>query len=116
MAIIPCGHRVLVRQEKYEEQDEHLQRAKAAIPGFEFVGDKSVRYQASVDKGTVVSVGKTAWKDFGDTPWAEKGDTVVFARNAGKFVQDPEEKGVLEDSKTLYVLLNDEDIIAILRG
>lgn len=112
--IIPCGHRVLVRQEKYDEQDQVFKSARVA--GIEIVTDKNVRYQASVDKGTIVVVGKTAWKDFGSEPWAEKGDSVVFAKNAGKTVHDPEEKDLPEDKRTPYVLLNDEDIIAILRG
>lgn len=112
--ITPCGHRVLVRQEKYEEQDEVFRSARGA--GIEIITDRNVRYQASVDKGTIVSIGKTAWKDFGDAPWAEKGDMVVFAKNAGKMVHDPVEKDVPEKDRTPYVLLNDEDIIAILRG
>lgn len=112
--IIPCGHRVLVRQEKYEEQDEVFKSARGA--GIEIVTDRNVRYQASVDKGTIVSVGKTAWKDFGGEAWASVGDQVVFAKNAGKIVHDPEEKSLPEDKRTPYVLLNDEDVIAILRG
>lgn len=108
MAIVPVGHRVLVRQEKYDEHDELFKRAKAS--GIEIIKDKETRYQASVDVGTIVSIGKTAWKDFGDEPWAEKGDKVVFAKNAGKIVEDP------EDKDTPYILLNDEDIVAIVRG
>lgn len=106
--IIPVGHRVLVRQEKYDEHDEVFKRAKAA--GLEFVKDREVRYQASVDVGTIVSVGKTAWKDFGSEPWALVGDKVVFAKNSGKHVTDP------EDKETPYVLLNDEDVVGIIRG
>jgi co-chaperonin GroES (HSP10) len=112
--IIPCGHRVLVRQEKYDEHDEVFKSARAA--GIEIALDKNVRYQASIDHGTVISVGKTAWKDFGGDQWASTGDDVVFAKNAGKLVFDPEEKDLPEDKRTPYVLLNDEDIIAILRG
>lgn len=106
--IIPVGHRVLVRQEKYDEHDEIFKRAKAS--GIEIVKDKEVRYQASVDVGTIVSIGKTAWKDFGGEPWASTGDKVVFAKNSGKRVEDP------EDKETPYVLLNDEDVVAIIRG
>lgn len=106
--IIPVGHRVLVRQEKYDEHDEVFKSAKNA--GLLLAMDKEVRYQASVDVGTIVSVGKTAWKDFGGDPWATAGDKVVFAKNSGKRVEDP------EDKETPYVLLNDEDIVAIIRG
>lgn len=106
--IIPSGHRVLVKQEKYDEYDEVYKSAKRA--GIEILKDKEVRYQASVDKGVVVSIGHTAWKDFGNEPWAQVGDTVLFAKNAGKSVKDP------EDEDTPYVILNDEDIVATLKG
>lgn len=106
--IIPCGHRVLVRQEAYDEHDEVFKSAKNA--GLEIIKSQEIRYQASVDKGTIVSIGPTAWKDFGEKAWAEKGDTVVFAKNAGKVVEDPENK------EQHFVVLNDEDIVAIIRG
>ena len=105
--IIPVGHRVLVKQETYEEADEVFKSAKLA--GLEIIKDKQVRYQDSVDKGTVLAVGDTAWRDFGGSPWAEVGDTVVFAKHAGKKVEDP------EDKETHYVVLNDEDIVAVIK-
>ena len=105
--IIPTGHRVLINQEKYDETDEVFASARRA--GIEIVKDKGVRYQESVDKGVVVAVGPTAWKDFGGEPWANVGDTVVFAKHAGKKVEDP------EDKDTHYVVLNDEDIVAIVK-
>lgn len=105
--IIPAGHRVVVRQEKYDEHDEVFASAKRV--GIEIVKDREVRYQASVDKGTIVSIGPTAWADFGGVDWAKIGDVVVFAKNAGKTVEDP------EDKDTPYVVLNDEDIVAIIK-
>lgn len=105
--IIPCGHRVVVKQEKYDEHDEVFASAKKA--GIVIETDKNVRYQASVDKGTIISVGPTAWKDFGGVNWAEVGDSVVFAKNAGKRVEDP------NDKDTHYVVLNDEDIVAVVK-
>jgi co-chaperonin GroES (HSP10) len=105
--IIPAGHRVVVRQEKYDEHDEVFASAKRV--GIEIVKDREVRYQASVDKGVVVSIGPTAWKDFGAVPWANVGDVVVFAKNAGKTIEDP------QDKETPYVVLNDEDIVAIIK-
>lgn len=106
--IIPCGHRVLVKQESYEEVDDVFKSAKLA--GLEIIKDSQVRYQDSVDKGVIVSVGRTAWKDFGGEPWAQKGDTIVFAKHSGKKVEDP------EDKETHYVLLNDEDVVAVIRS
>ena len=105
--ISPCGHRVLVRQTNYDEHDPVFASAKAA--GLQIATDPKVRYQASVDEGVIVSVGPTAWKDFGDD-WAKIGDHIVFAKNAGKNVKDP------EDEDTHYVLLNDEDVVAVIKG
>lgn len=104
--IKPCGHRILVRQEKYDEQDEVFKRARAA--GIEIAKDKDVRYQDSVDVGTIVSIGDTAWKDFGGSPWASLGEKVYFAKHAGKKVEDP------ADKESCYVILNDEDICAVI--
>lgn len=105
--IIPSGHRVLVKQDSYEDNDEVFKKARAA--GIEIVKDKGVRFQESVDKGTVVAVGPTAWKDFGNEPWASAGDTIVFAKHAGKKVEDP------ADKDTHYVVLNDEDVVAVIK-
>jgi co-chaperonin GroES (HSP10) len=107
--IIPCGHRVLVLQEAYDEHDEVFKSAKSV--GIEIIKDKEVRYQASVDKGVILSIGPTAWKDFGGEHWASVGDTVIFAKNAGKHVQDPDDL----DETPKHVVLNDEDIIAVVR-
>lgn len=111
MAIIPCGHRVLLKVNKYVEQDDVMRRAKAL--GIQLELDKHTRYDASVDKGVIISVGTTAWKDFGD-PWAEVGDTVVFAKNAGKFVEDPSDPDT-DDKTYQYVLLNDDDVVAVVK-
>jgi co-chaperonin GroES (HSP10) len=105
--LIPCGHRVLVQQEHYEEHDELFKRARAV--GIEIAKDKDVRYQESVDVGTILSVGPTAWKDFGEHPWAKVGDKIYFAKHAGKKVEDPENKD------KLYVILNDEDVVAVIK-
>ncbi len=105
--IIPCGHRILVQQELYEENDEVFRRARQA--GIEIAKDSNTRYQESVDVGIVLLVGPTAWKDFGDMPWASAGDKVYFAKHAGKKVEDPQNKD------KHYVILNDEDIVAVIK-
>jgi co-chaperonin GroES (HSP10) len=104
--IYPCGHRVLVKQTDYDEHDEVFKSAKAA--GLVIEKNKEVRYQASVDEGVIIAIGSTAWKDFGGE-WAKVGDTIVFAKNAGKFVKDP------DDEDTHYVVLNDEDVVAVIK-
>ena len=108
MAIVPCGHRVIVRQETLEEIDPVYSSATRA--GLVLSHDPNVRKQEGVDVGIVAAIGPTAWKDFGDgTPWAEVGQRVVFAKYAGKKVEDP------SDVDKFYVALNDEDIIAVLK-
>lgn len=108
MALIPCGHRVLVETVDYDEFDEVHRAAKNL--GIEIVKDSKTRYQASVDQGTVVAVGPTAWQDFGDSPWAKVGDRVIFAKNSGRAVEDPEAKD------RHFVVMNDEDVILVVRG
>lgn len=110
MAVIPCGHRVLVKAKKYISHDPVMERARKEL-GMQFVLDKNTRYDASVDQGVIIAVGETAWKDFGGA-WASVGDTVVYAKNAGKVVEDPADP---ENPEYQYVLLNDEDVVAILK-
>ena len=55
-----------------------------------------------------MAVGDTAWKDFGGRAWACVGDKVVIAKYGGFVIEDPE-------TKERYRLLNDEDIVAVLR-
>lgn len=107
MALIPCGHRVIVETKDYDEHDEVMASARRA--GLEIIKDSKTRYQASVDKGVIVAIGPTAWTDFGE-PWAKLGDEVVFAKNSGRLVEDPEAKD------RHFVAMNDEDIILVVRG
>lgn len=100
-------HRVLVRADKLEETDETFVKAKSLniiIPELE---DRK-RAQAGVDKGTVVAVGSTAFRDFGATSPIQPGDYVAYARFAGKMVTDPY-------TKEEFIILNDEDICCIFK-
>lgn len=102
------GHRVLVKPFKLEEIDEAYARAKKA--GIQFVdNDDMKRQQNAVDKGTVVDVGNTAFKDFGGEPWCEIGDLIAFAKYSGKYVEDP-------FTKETFVILNDEDVVCVFTG
>ena len=103
--IKPVGYRVLVHQENYDEKDDVFRSAREA--GIEIVKDKYTRYQESVDVGVVVALGATAWKEQGH-PWAKVGDRIVFAKHAGKKIEDP------DDKDKHYVLLNDDDVQAII--
>lgn len=95
-------HRVTVVPFDVDEWDIDRKRAKAmgfALPDSE----QFARAKASVDMGTVVQVGPTAFPDL-DNPPIAVGSTVAYVKNSGKFVKDP------FDSKE-YLILNDEDIV-----
>jgi co-chaperonin GroES (HSP10) len=105
--IVPLLHRIVVRQEKLEDTDKDYKRAaKAGIIIPEHEDNK--RAQAGVDRGTIISIGATAYKDYGIDPPVQVGDLVAFARYSGKTIVDP-------DDNQDYVALNDEDIVAIIR-
>ena len=115
------GHRVLVKVEKLEDVDPVYAAAKKAGLAFAEHLSEHQRAVMGVDKGTVVEVGSDAFKQFyincnpDDNrmmffrPWCEKGDTVAFAKYSGKVIEDP------EDGQK-YVVINDEDVVAVLKG
>lgn len=110
MKIIPCGHRVLVKQDPLYEQYSVYKRAREA--GLALAGEDPKREQLGVDRGTVMAIGPTAFRDFGGEAWCRVGDRVAFAKHTGKaFAQET------EDGETEYwIVFNDEDIIAVLEN
>jgi co-chaperonin GroES (HSP10) len=101
MTIVPCGHRILVKPERVEDTDPAYKAAKAL--GFEFV-DKSLKQeQAAIDKGVVIAIGPTAFKDYGGDAWCAVGDRIAFAKYGGKFVTPD------------ALILNDEDVVCVLK-
>jgi len=106
--IKPLLHRIIVKQQKLNEAHKDYQRAEAIgiiIPEHE----DNKRAQAGVDKGTVVAIGPTAYRDFNVDVPVSVGDVVAFARFSGKTIVDPE-------TDEEFVALNDEDLVAILTG
>lgn len=102
--ITPLGHRLLIKPEKLEDVDKVYSDAKQA--GL-YVPDQTARQeQVAIDKGTVVSLGATAFRAFDDgVPWCAVGDLVAYTRYGGKLLKDPE-------TEQEYIVLNDEDVIA----
>ena len=99
MRINPVLHRVLVKPDKLEEKTSS---------GIIIQYDK--REEAAVEKGVVVLVGSTAYKEFGTTAEEQgivPGARVSYAKYAGKTIMDGDTK---------YVLLNDEDICGVLEN
>lgn len=97
-------HRVAVQPFDVDEWDADRKRAKSlgfALPDSE----QFARAKASVDMGTVVQIGPTAFPDL-EHNVPKVGDTVAYVKNSGKYIKDP------FDSKE-YLVLNDEDIVMI---
>jgi co-chaperonin GroES (HSP10) len=106
MAVIPTGHRVMVKLQQLEEYDEVFANARKS--GIEIPEFTKRKEETVIDTGRVVAIGKTAFIDFGGEPWCEVGDLVAYARHSGKRVKDP-----VDDED--YLILNDEDIVAVLK-
>ena len=104
MALEVCGHRVLVKPDPVSEVDEKT--------GIIVATPETLKLEKNaVTKGELVKVGPNAWLAFDDgKPWAKVGDRVYFAKYAGKRVEDP------EDPETDYLILSDEDILAVIIG
>jgi co-chaperonin GroES (HSP10) len=106
--IKPILHRILVKPDVLEEVDEVYKRAKAAGLSLD-IGQEKDREQAAIDTGVVIDMGDTVFKDFGADNPLKIGTRIIYARYGGKNVTDPA-------TKIKYVLLNDEDVIAISEG
>ncbi len=109
MAIDVVTFRILVKPENVLERDEAYKAAKRL--GLDLSLESKVnREQAAVDQGEVVGFGPLAFRDYGGENPLKIGDTIVYARHAGKKVVDP------ADKETEFVVINDEDVVAILRS
>jgi len=98
VGIIPTGGHVLVLPDKVKE------KTSGGIFLPETIRDKE---QAAATSGIVISIGPSAWKDIDDgKPWANVGDRVSYARYAGVVMSGNDDVD--------YVLINDNDILAIL--
>lgn len=96
--IQPLLHGVLIKPDDVETKTA----SGIVIP--DLVTDKE---RKAVEYGTVVRVGPRAFIDYGRSPdILSKGDRVTYARYAGKEVVDTD--------KTKYLLVNDQDILAII--
>jgi co-chaperonin GroES (HSP10) len=97
--IVPCGHRVLVKIDEVEEVTKG---------GIIITKTTAQQQEEAGIFGTIVAIGETAWKDFGGRNWASVGDRVMIAKYGGFLAQEPG-----TDEK--YRVLNDEDIVAVIR-
>lgn len=102
-------HHVLVKAESIEEIDPLYKRAASA--GIHLAKDHEdyKRQEAGLDRGTVVQIGPTAFRDFNVECPIKVGDLVGFAKYSGKLIADP------ENPENKYIVLNDEDVHIILK-
>jgi len=108
MSLEIVGHRLLVKPDAVEDQIDLPGGLKGT--GFAVVKptDLARREEAGTQVGTVIQVGPTAFRAFDGSdpnwrPWCKPGDRIIFARYAGKFVEDP-------DTKEKFFVINDEDM------
>lgn len=105
--IVPTTHRIVVKQRNLTEiskEHKRMQELGWVIPETE---DKK-RAQAGVDQGTVIAFGPTVFVDFNTGNPVQVGDYIAFAKYSGKIVTDP-------DDGEEYVVINDEDVVAIIK-
>ncbi len=99
-------HRIAVKPFDFNDWDEGRKRLKELgweVPNVE----QGIRAQASVDVGTIVQIGPTAFTGFSDEIPVKVGDLVSYVKNSGKLVKNP------IDEKEEVVILNDEDLVAV---
>lgn len=105
--IRPLLHRVLVKPDTLEI-DPAFAAAKRA--GLVMPEHSAIKMEENrVDTGVVIAIGSTAFKAFMNEGGIEElpvkvGDRISFAKYAGK---------VMMEGETKYIVLNDEDIVAI---
>jgi co-chaperonin GroES (HSP10) len=92
----PILHRVIVRPDAVEK----------VSPGGIVIAIDEKKERAAVETGVVQSVGDTAFKEFEATVIPAVGERVYYAKYAGKKIKDSD--------NTEFVILNDEDIVAII--
>lgn len=96
--IEPTGGHILVLPDPVEE----VTKGGIVIP--ETLREKE---QLAATSGTLIAVGKSAWTDLDDGhAWAKVGDHVSYGRYAGVTIKGKDEIN--------YVLLNDNDLLAVL--
>lgn len=106
------GFRVVVKPDKIVKETES---------GIVLATDEKLE-KTGVQRGILVAIGDEAWKAYrkvnengeevNGQPWANVGDYVLFARHAGRYVYDPFESE--ENDHNEYMIMNDDDILAVL--
>ena len=97
--LTPVLHRIILKLDSIEE---------VTASGIVIPKDLIEKERKAVEIGTVISIGDTAFKDYGGSIDTIKiGDRVIIAKYSGKEIKD------IDD--TQYVVVNDEDILVIIK-
>lgn len=97
--LTPVLHRIILKLDSIEE---------VTASGIVIPKDLIEKERKAVEIGTVVSIGETAFKDYGGSIDTIKiGDRVIIAKYSGKEIKDIDE--------TQYVVINDEDVLVIIK-
>ena len=97
--IQPTGHYILILPDEVKTKTEG---------GLILVPETVEQKERETTKGILIAVGHIGWAEFGDGSfWAEIGDYVCYGKYAGRDMDG-------DDGKK-YVLMNAEDILAVLK-
>jgi len=95
----PILHRLIVKLDSLEE---------VTASGIVLPKDLIKKERKAIEIGTVISIGETCFKDYGgDLDTVSIGDRVVIAQYSGKEIDDID--------GTTYVVINDQDVLVILK-
>lgn len=107
-------HRILIKRDDPVDTEATKTKMEVERLGFamptafkEELDKQAAREKASMDKGVVIQVGPTAFKDYGIESPIKVGDYISYAKFGGKDIEDS------EDGLT-YTVIQDEDVIAII--
>lgn len=106
LPLLPVGHRILVHVDELDNEDK-VQKKGGIITTHST--DDFEREREFQEKGVVVAMGDSAYNmpHHGD-PWVKIGDRVLYKKYDGKKFLD-------EETGKLYRIINDEDVIAIMK-
>jgi co-chaperonin GroES (HSP10) len=101
--ITVTGCRLLVKPFKLQDHDKVYARAKAL--GIEIPETSKRKEEVNIDRGTVLQIGENAHQDY--VGHVKVGDVIGYAKFGGKFIADNDEE--------IYLIINDEDVICIIK-
>jgi len=102
----PCGHRVLIKPHKVDDVSKG---------GIVLVDQTKDLEKRATQIGTVVAIGRQAWKAFDDgVPWCAVGDTVMYSRYSGADVPEDVRRQIDPTAERL-VVVQDEDILSVVK-